>query len=65
MAYKTKLPVFALTATRLDLAPDFNLWMSAQHGGTWLDVFPLEEIFKDSTSKAPLFVDVGGGVGYQ
>ncbi|CAG8958658.1 hypothetical protein HYFRA_00011499 [Hymenoscyphus fraxineus] len=32
---------------------------------TWTSVFPLHERLKDADQNAPLFVDVGGGHGYQ
>ena len=46
---------------------DFNLWMSVQRMGqkSWLDVFPSQRFMQDETSEAPLFVDVGGGIGHQ
>ena len=41
--------------------------MAAQRKGepSWLDVFPLERLVKETSPTAPVFVDVGGGVGHQ
>lgn len=52
--------------TQPSLFGEFSAWMAAQRIGskTWLDSFPLEHFLHNSTS-APLFVDVGGGVGHQ
>lgn len=46
---------------------DFNLWMTVQRENqkTWLDVFPLEGLSRDPHLEAPLFVDIGGGLGQQ
>lgn len=65
IAYHTDLPVFVWAATQPALAPDFNAWMMANHQNTWLYVFPLQDFSLNSTSTAPLFVDVGGGIGHQ
>lgn len=47
---------------------DFGMWMSVQRAGqkSWLDVFPLENLRNcEGNPDAPLFVDIGGGVGHQ
>ena len=51
------------------LMQDFNLWMTTTHEKqkSWLDVFPIEQLYQQAMSnpKTPLFVDIGGGIGHQ
>lgn len=48
-------------------AKNFQIWMNAVHQGkpSWLDVFPFEQLIHNLSPQAPLFVDVGGGMGSQ
>ncbi|KAL9114556.1 MAG: hypothetical protein Q9187_007459 [Circinaria calcarea] len=66
-AHNTDLSAFAWAISQPRLMQDFNLWMTVQRENqkTWLDVFPLEELSRDPQLEAPLFVDIGGGLGQQ
>ena len=45
----------------------FGQYMAARRKGmtSWLDVYPVGEETKDWNPEAPVFVDVGGGIGHQ
>ena len=66
-AWNTSLPAFLWVQTRPDGFAYFNQWMAAQREfmPTWLDVYPVEEESKNVSPGAPLFVDIGGGLGHQ
>jgi demethylsterigmatocystin 6-O-methyltransferase len=67
IAHSTELPAFKWAMKEPRLFEDFSLWMTAQRQGelSWLDIFPPECLTATPDSSAPLFVDVGGGVGHQ
>ena len=67
VAHRTESTAFEWAVRQPKLMQDFNLWMRAQRTGqeTWLDVFPSGRFAQDEESEAPLFVDIGGGVGHQ
>lgn len=50
-----------------EVATNFNLFMKAQRSSTpgFFDFYPIEEETKHWPAEKPVFVDVGGGVGYQ
>lgn len=63
-----KQGIFEWFAEHPDHAHEFNLFMTAQRFGDefWLDGIPFESIVLDGADpEAPLFVDVGGGIGHQ
>ncbi|KAI9036881.1 S-adenosyl-L-methionine-dependent methyltransferase [Aspergillus affinis] len=67
-AHHTDNTVFTWFMTHPGFSVDFSAWMAAQRNGerTWLDVFPLDRlVMKTAPTSAPLFVDIGGGVGHQ
>ena len=68
VAHKTELPAFEWAIAQPQVMRDFGMWMSVQRAGqkSWLDVFPLKNIQNcEGNPDAPLFVDIGGGIGHQ
>jgi len=68
-AWKTELPVFLWLPTREEAYAQFNLHMAARRDAatmpTWLSVYPIQQETKGWNPEAPVFVDIGGGIGHQ
>ncbi|MCJ1382181.1 hypothetical protein MMC17_005293 [Xylographa soralifera] len=66
-AHLTPLPAFLWLQQQPQALHWFGQWMAAQRDGmpTWLNVYPLEAQAAGLDPQAPLFVDVGGGIGHQ
>lgn len=66
-AWKTQLPAFKWYEQRPEAFAYFNEYMASRSEGkpTWLSVYPVLEETKGWNSKAPVFIDIGGGVGHQ
>ena len=66
-AFKTDEPVFAWYPKQPELFPYFNIHMAARRESmtTWLDIYPVEQETKDWNPEAPVFIDMGGGIGHQ
>ncbi|MCJ1268551.1 hypothetical protein MMC22_008439 [Lobaria immixta] len=66
-AWKTQLPAFLWYEKRPEAFGYFNEYMASRREGkpTWLSVYPVEDETKGWNAKAPVFVDIGGGVGHQ
>ncbi|MCJ1313932.1 hypothetical protein MMC25_007612 [Agyrium rufum] len=65
-AFKTDLPAFQWFPQHPEAFATFNQHMASRRIDTsWLDVFPVEAETKGWSPEAPVFVDVGGGIGHQ
>ncbi|MCJ1394031.1 hypothetical protein MMC18_006909 [Xylographa bjoerkii] len=66
-AHQTSQPAFGWLQQQPQNLQWFAQWMAAQRDGlpTWLSVYPFEAQAADLDPEAPLFVDVGGGIGHQ
>lgn len=66
-AWKTEIPAFLWYEQRPEAFAYFNEYMASRNEGkaTWLSVYPVMEETKGWSPKAPVFVDIGGGVGHQ
>lgn len=65
-AYNTKLPFFPWMQQYEEKIRYFHPSLTAfESPSLWTTVVPLTEKLQEADGKAPLFVDVGGGHGYQ
>lgn len=66
-AHKTDLHTFAFVHGDPVRSARFNHFMKAQRGSQTVcfDCYPFDKECQDWPSEKPLFVDVGGGAGYQ
>ena len=66
-AWKTEEPVFIWYPKHPEMFAYFNEHMASRREAmtTWLDVYPVEQETKGWDPEAPVFVDVGGGIGHQ
>ncbi|CAD6565802.1 MAG: hypothetical protein ASARMPREDX12_006779 [Alectoria sarmentosa] len=66
-AWKTELGAFEWFEHHPKNLEYFNQYMASRREGaeTWLSVYPVEEEAKSWNSEAPVFVNVGGGIGHQ
>ncbi|KAF6238850.1 hypothetical protein HO173_002722 [Letharia columbiana] len=66
-AWKTELGAFEWFESHPKNLEYFNQYMASRREGaeTWLSVYPVEEETKSSNPEAPVFVNVGGGIGHQ
>ncbi|KAL9116884.1 MAG: hypothetical protein Q9187_006587 [Circinaria calcarea] len=66
-AWKTELPTFLWLPQHPEAFTHLNQHMAARRKGmpTWLSVYPVEQDTKAWKSEAPVYVDIGGGIGHQ
>ena len=65
-AWKTDVPAFIWFPQHPEAYAYFNQYMaSRREGGTWLSVYPVDEETKGWDPEAPVYVDMGGGIGHQ
>ena len=66
-AHKTNEPVFTWFPKHPENLEYFNQHMAARRESmtTWLDVYPVEKETAGWNPEAPVFVDIGGGIGHQ
>ena len=66
-AWKTELPVFLWYPQQEETYAQFNKHMAARRESmiSWLSVYPIEHETKGWNPEAPVFVDIGGGIGHQ
>lgn len=64
---QTSLTKFEWQKSQPELSSAFGVWMAAQHKSSmsWMDVVDFPALIGGMGSEAPLFVDVGGGIGHQ
>lgn len=67
VAWKTNKTPYEMRDENLTDPNDLNHWMSwrLEISPSWLDNFPHELLLADPDSEKPLFLDVGGGLGWQ
>ena len=66
-AFKTDLGAYQWLGTHPENLEYLNQYMSSRRTAaeSWLSVYPIEEETKFCQAAAPLFVNIGGGIGHQ